>query len=294
MKRFLSLIFLIGSFACAMEPDEGPAPKKQKQINSSDENWFEKLDQKDESQVASLRILCANQAAKQFSGMSLKEYFASEQPRLLQKLDSLVGSTILTQNPHITSSILQQLSIPCLHTLSNLRSIRSVAIGDGKVVTGTQDRTAKIWDLQTGQCLHTLTGHNWIRSVAIADDKVVTGSVDSTAKVWDMNTFNLIYNFLHNDITIQQALLLKDWLQLNQNQQSLVLSNKEVKEVFESLPNEIKQIIVRSNQSIQPQPPNIISRIKDYCYNHPWKTAAGIGTAALVSYGLWKYFKSDD
>ena len=40
------------------------------------------------------------------------------------------------------------------------RSISSVAIGDGIVVTMSEDNTAKIWDIKSGQLLHTLAGPN--------------------------------------------------------------------------------------------------------------------------------------
>ena len=64
----------------------------------------------------------------------------------------------------------------------------------GKVVTGSGDRTAKIWDLNTGTLLHTLVGHtSLIGSVAVAGDKVVTGSYDNTAKIWDLNTGTLLH-----------------------------------------------------------------------------------------------------
>ena len=70
--------------------------------------------------------------------------------------------------------------------------ISSVAIAGDKIVTGSWDNTAKIWDINTGQLLHTLVGHNSrIRLVVIAGDKVVTGSDDNTAKIWDIKTGKL-------------------------------------------------------------------------------------------------------
>lgn len=59
---------------------------------------------------------------------------------------------------------------------------------DGKrVVTGSYDKTAKVWDAQTGKELLTLNGHmNWVSSVAFSPDgrRIVTGSRDDTAKIW--------------------------------------------------------------------------------------------------------------
>ena len=176
----------------------------------------------------------------------------------------------------------------CLHTLTgHTYCINSVAISSDKVVTGSRDGTAKIWDINSGQCLQTLTGHTeWIRSVAISSDstKVVTGLVDGTAKIGDMTKFNTLFNYLHKYITIEQVLLLKAWHAAQQINQKLDLSNPQIKKAFDSLPDEIKEIIK----------PSIIRRIKKYCYNNPWRTAVGLGAAALTGYGLWKYFKSDN
>jgi WD40 repeat protein len=59
--------------------------------------------------------------------------------------------------------------------------VNSVAIShDGRfIVTGSADRTAKIWNTQTGECAHTLQGHKGIiYSIAISHDGrfIVTGS----------------------------------------------------------------------------------------------------------------------
>jgi hypothetical protein len=63
---------------------------------------------------------------------------------------------------------------------------------DGRrIVTGSWDRTAKVWDAETGQELLSLTGHTGrVWNVAISPDgrRVVTGSDDRMAKVWDADT----------------------------------------------------------------------------------------------------------
>ncbi len=71
--------------------------------------------------------------------------------------------------------------------------INSVAVfPDGRrVVTGGQDKIARILDVQTGKELVTLQGHtDWITSVAVFPDgqRVVTGSNDQTARIWDVQT----------------------------------------------------------------------------------------------------------
>jgi WD40 repeat protein/tRNA A-37 threonylcarbamoyl transferase component Bud32 len=68
--------------------------------------------------------------------------------------------------------------------------IRSVAFSpDGqRIVTGSEDTTAKVWEAASGKELLSLTGHvAEIWSVAFSPDglRIATGSGDQTAKVWD-------------------------------------------------------------------------------------------------------------
>jgi hypothetical protein len=67
----------------------------------------------------------------------------------------------------------------------------SVALSrDGKtLVSGSRDKTIKVWDLATGKELRTLKGHqDLVRSVALSSDgkTLVSGSGDKTIKVWDL------------------------------------------------------------------------------------------------------------
>ena len=57
-----------------------------------------------------------------------------------------------------------------------------------RMVTGSDDWTAKVWDTASGKELLTLRGHSaGVNSVAFAPDgrRIVTGSDDGTARVWD-------------------------------------------------------------------------------------------------------------
>ena len=60
---------------------------------------------------------------------------------------------------------------------------------DGRrILTGSCDRTAKVWDADKGQELFSLKGHtDPVSSVAFSPDgrRILTGSGDNTAKVWD-------------------------------------------------------------------------------------------------------------
>lgn len=70
-------------------------------------------------------------------------------------------------------------------------TIISVAFSrDGtRVLTGSHDKTAKLWDAATGEQIRTFSGHtHWVNSVAFSPDgtQVLTGSTDQTAKLWDI------------------------------------------------------------------------------------------------------------
>ncbi len=62
---------------------------------------------------------------------------------------------------------------------------------DGRrAVSGYDDHTLKVWDLDTGEDLRTLAGHeSTVLAVAITPDgrRAVSGSIDNTLKVWDLD-----------------------------------------------------------------------------------------------------------
>lgn len=79
------------------------------------------------------------------------------------------------------------------HLSGHKRSILEATFSpDGRqLVTASEDRTARLWDVTTGKLLRTFSGHKGgVRSVAFSPDGRVlaTASVDQTAKMWDMAT----------------------------------------------------------------------------------------------------------
>jgi WD40 repeat protein len=60
-----------------------------------------------------------------------------------------------------------------------------------RLLTGSADRTAKVWDAATGQEIFTLRGHSAaVTGVCFSPDgaRLATGSADQTVKVWDART----------------------------------------------------------------------------------------------------------
>ena len=77
-----------------------------------------------------------------------------------------------------------------------------------RVVTGSDDNTAKIWDMATGQEFLTLKGHTeTVKSVTFSPDgkRVVTGGDDETAKVWDALTGKEIYTLRGHTNTVKSV-----------------------------------------------------------------------------------------
>lgn len=57
------------------------------------------------------------------------------------------------------------------------------------LITGSYDKTAIVWNLETGQVLRTLKGHaRSIRTLQFDDTKLVTGSMDNTLRIWNYHT----------------------------------------------------------------------------------------------------------
>jgi len=54
------------------------------------------------------------------------------------------------------------------------------------LITGSYDRTVRVWNLETGQELLCLKGHTRaVRALQFDEVKLITGSMDNTLKVWD-------------------------------------------------------------------------------------------------------------
>ena len=63
---------------------------------------------------------------------------------------------------------------------------------DGRsLVSGSRDKTVKLWDMQTGGISKTFYGHtNWVLSVSISADctRIASGSKDNTIHLWNIQT----------------------------------------------------------------------------------------------------------
>lgn len=57
------------------------------------------------------------------------------------------------------------------------------------LITGSYDRTVRVWNLETGTQIHCLEGHTSpVRSLQFDEVKLVTGSMDRTIRIWNWRT----------------------------------------------------------------------------------------------------------
>ena len=130
-----------------------------------------------------------------------------------EKLESIEANTsvILDEIKEYKKAFEKKIDVTkfkCLKTLEgDSDDISSVAYSpdDTKIISGSDDKTIKIWDANTGQCLNTLEGHSgYIFSVAYSPDgkRIISGSrkkipgkyfwsndkIVGEIKIWDANT----------------------------------------------------------------------------------------------------------
>ena len=76
----------------------------------------------------------------------------------------------------------------CTKTLEG-HTARALLWADGKLYSGSPDKTIKIWDINSGQCIRTLSGHTReVTALLWADESLISGSLDETIKIWDSNS----------------------------------------------------------------------------------------------------------
>jgi len=59
------------------------------------------------------------------------------------------------------------------------------------LASASDDKTVRLWDVETSTCLQTLQGHSdWVRAVAFSPDGVTLASAsdDETVRLWDVGT----------------------------------------------------------------------------------------------------------
>ncbi|KAF9350863.1 hypothetical protein BGX34_000955, partial [Mortierella sp. NVP85] len=71
-----------------------------------------------------------------------------------------------------------------------------------RIVSGSKDYTARLWNAEAGTCIHILKGHrDHVNSVAFSPrgDTVASASTDRTVRVWDVGTGECRFTLTHHN-----------------------------------------------------------------------------------------------
>ncbi len=133
------------------------------------------------------------------------------QPDIVRLLNSIRNQ----DTPHLLSAAqtFDPASGALLRTLAgHTRAINSVCLSGEYAVSRSDDKTLKVWNLQTDELLRTLEGHtDTVNSVSLSDEFAVSASgslfgSDETLKVWNWQTGELLTTFYADSMQFAVAI----------------------------------------------------------------------------------------
>jgi WD repeat-containing protein 61 len=84
---------------------------------------------------------------------------------------------------------------------AHAKPVRSLAFGDGVLVTASDDHHANIYDARHGTSVGSLSGHSsWVLGVDASPtgNTLATGSADRTCRLWDLGTRKCLHTFTNH------------------------------------------------------------------------------------------------
>ena len=162
-----------------------------------------------------------NQDTKQLPGQLTGRLLPFKKQTKIQRLLQQISQTEITWLRPLAPSLMPP-GTKLIRTLSNHRDgITAIKITpDGqRVISGSYDKSLKVWDLSTGQELFTFEGHSGsIEALAVTSDckrlvsgsSLVFGSADNTLKVWDLTNGRQKFNLQGHSRSILEVFITPD------------------------------------------------------------------------------------
>ena len=101
---------------------------------------------------------------------------------------------------------------PLLRTLTGHTGeiLAAKIIGKDRLVSASEDRTLRVWDIKTGDCQLVLEGHSFAVDAieSLGGSQIVTASRDTTLRIWDITSGECIHDLVgHTDwVTVVKRL----------------------------------------------------------------------------------------
>jgi WD40 repeat protein len=132
---------------------------------------------------------------------------------LLLALESAAKASSLSTNNALLASL--EACREERRLLGHDDAVQHIAFSPGgeRVVTSSDDNTARIWRIDSGEAAHVLKGHTaGVSSAVFAPDgkRVLTASADSTARIWDADTGKQLVLFSGHVHPLKRALFSPD------------------------------------------------------------------------------------
>ena len=106
-----------------------------------------------------------------------------------------------------------------------------IKLEDNKVVSGSQDKTIKIWDIEKKECLYTLEGHTSIiwEVKSLSNNRLISAADDNTSRIWNLNNKSSEY-FYKSKRQVSSIAVLDNNRILLSSGKNLLLFNLDTKE----------------------------------------------------------------
>ncbi|KAF7729896.1 hypothetical protein EC973_003630 [Apophysomyces ossiformis] len=89
--------------------------------------------------------------------------------------------------------------------------IYCIQFDEDKIISGSRDKSIKIWDIRTGECRKTLTGHSAsVLCLQFDEHHIISGSSDSTIVQWNIETGRIVKRLLGHSESVLNLQFVKN------------------------------------------------------------------------------------